>query len=102
VGYGARTVREEPPPLIDVAPVAERSAGQAAREASMREVEETLLAAEAAIRRATRAREAITCGSQEPDRAALAALACFQDDVDRARQRLQRDAWFAGDQQRLM
>jgi hypothetical protein len=87
-------------PVVETPSDGERSAAQAAREAALREVEETLLNIEQAIKRADRGRKAIPAGGNE--RNLRLCLDTAVEQLEAARKDLFQSAYFGGDQQRLM
>lgn len=87
-------------PVIDSGSEMERSPDQAAREAAMHEVEETILNIEQAIRRADRGRKSIPAdGASRNLRLCLDAAVA---QLEAVRRELFQSAYFGGDQQRLI
>jgi hypothetical protein len=87
-------------PVIDSRSEMERSPEQAAREAALHEVEETLLNIEQAIRRADHARKSIpTEGAGHNLRLCLDTVV---EQLEAVRKELFQSAYFGGDQQRLL
>lgn len=78
----------------------QRSADQAAHEAAMAEVEETLLNIEQAIRRANRAYRAVASRGHSAN--IELALKGALDELEATRKALFQATYFAGDQQRLI
>lgn len=78
----------------------ERSPDQVAHEDAMREVEETLLNVEHAIRRAERAHRAVAARGSE--RNAELAVGDALEHLQAVHKKLFQDAYFAGDQQCLI
>jgi hypothetical protein len=87
-------------PVIESRPDTERSPEQIAREEAMHEVEETLLNIEQAIKRADRARKAISASSNE--RNLRLSLDGAVEQLEAVRKELFQSAYFGGDQQRLI
>jgi len=87
-------------PVIDSRSEMERSPEQAAREAALHEVEETLLNIEQAIRRADRGRKSIHAeGDARNLRLCLDAVV---DQLETVRKELFQSAYFGGEQRRLI
>lgn len=78
----------------------ERSPEQVRLESAMREVSETLMNVEQALRRAKRAHRAVVLIGTE--RNAEVALATCVEQLEATRKALFQSAYFGGDQQRLM
>ncbi|PZS38723.1 MAG: hypothetical protein DLM62_12175 [Pseudonocardiales bacterium] len=94
------TPQQDYRPVIDPRSEMERSPEQVAREDALRQVEETLLNIEEAIRRADRARKSIPIGSNEQN-----LRLCLDTAVEKlevVRKELFQGAYFGGDQQRLI
>lgn len=79
---------------------AERTPAQVAQEAAMREVADTLLNIEQAIKRADRARRTVAVSGREPN--VEVALSAAVDQLEQVRKDLFQGAYFGGDQQRLI
>lgn len=86
-------------PVIDPPSDSERTPGQVAREAALHEVEETLLNIEQAIKRADRGRRAIRGEGNENLKLYLDAAV---EQLEAVRKELFHNAYFGGDQQRLI
>lgn len=86
-------------PVIDSRPDMERTPEQVAHEEALHQVEETILNIEQAIKRADRARKAITGDAESNLRLALDAAATQLESV---RKELFQNAYFGGGQQRLL
>lgn len=87
-------------PVIDSRSEMERSPEQAARETAMHEVEETLLNIEQAIRRADRGRKSIPVeGAGHNLRLCLDSVV---EQLEAVRKELFQNAYFGGEQQRLI
>jgi hypothetical protein len=78
----------------------ERSPEQVAHEQAVREVGDTLLNIEQAIKRGQRARRSIEVTGREPDLAL--ALGSALEDLERVRKTLFQSAYLGGDQPRLL
>lgn len=87
-------------PVIDSSSDMERSSEQIAHEAALKEVEETLLNIEQAIRRADRGRKAILAAG--PEHNFRLCLETVVDQLEAVRKELFQSAYFGGDQQRLI
>lgn len=87
-------------PVIDSRSEMERSPEQVAREDALREVEETLLNIEQAIRRADRGRKAIPAGGG--GRNLRLCLDAVVQQLEAVRKELFQSAYFGGEQQRLI
>jgi hypothetical protein len=87
-------------PVIESRAAMERSPEQTAREAALHEVEETLLNIEQAIKRADRGRKAIP--TQGTDQNLRLCLDSAVDQLEATRKELFQNAYFGGDQQRLI
>ncbi len=87
-------------PVVDPRPVMERGPEQVAREAALHQVEETILNIEQAIKRADRARKAITVDG--PENNLRLALVTAVTQLESVRKELFQSAYFGGDQQRLL
>jgi hypothetical protein len=86
-------------PVIGSRPEMERTPEQVAHEEALHQVEETILNIEQAIKRADRARKAITGDAESNLRLALDAAATQLESV---RKELFQSAYFGGGQQRLL
>jgi hypothetical protein len=89
----------EPPPMADPRADLYRSPDQVAHEESMREVSETLMNIERAIRRAERAHTAIAVMGR--DRNAQLAMEAALEELRLTRKKLFQSTHFGDDQQRL-
>lgn len=89
-----------PQPVEDSRADLPRSPDQVSREAAMQEVSDVLLNLEHTIARAKRAFKAVGKLSDEGN--AALALTNALDQLQVARKRLMQDAYFGGDQQRLV
>lgn len=77
-----------------------RTQGQAAHERAMSEVSDVLLNIEHALARARKAKKRL--GDSDEERNAVLALGDAIKSLDQVRSRLQKDAYFGGDELRLV
>jgi hypothetical protein len=87
-------------PVIESRSDSERSPDQVAREAALHEVEETLLNIEQAIKRADRGRRTIRAEGNEQN--LKLCLNAAVEQLEAVRKELFQNAYFGGEQQRLI